>query len=79
MPANSQREQEHREEADGWPSSPRDQQKAIIAMHRDIARNPKVPEAEREAGRERADALEKHLKRLARRKKPKRNCKRTLD
>ena len=69
MPADPQKEQEYREEAERLALLPRDEQKAIIAMHRDIASNPKVPKAEREAGRERADALERHLNRLARRKK----------
>ena len=68
MPANSQREQEHRGGRTPGPAAPR-RSKGNHRDAPDIASNPKVPKAEREAGRERADALERHLNRLARRKK----------
>jgi hypothetical protein len=64
-----EKEQEYREEAERLAQLTRDDQKSIIALHRSIASNPKVPKAERQAGRERADALERYLNRLARRKK----------
>jgi hypothetical protein len=63
------KEQEYREEAERLAQLPREDQKAIIALHRSIASNRNVPKAERQAGRERADALERHLNRLARQKK----------
>ncbi len=63
-------EQEYREEAERLALLPAADQKEIIALHRSIADNPKVPKRERDAGRQRADALERHLKRLARRKMP---------
>jgi hypothetical protein len=39
----------------------REDQKAIIALHRSVADDPKVRKSDREAARERADALEKLL------------------
>jgi hypothetical protein len=60
------REQEHREEAERLALLPVDDQKRILAMHRADAANPKVPKRDREFARERADALEKHLRRLRR-------------
>jgi hypothetical protein len=60
--------EQYREEAERLAQLPRQDQREIIAMHRDIARNPKVPKRDREAGLERADALE-HLLRLARKSK----------
>jgi hypothetical protein len=56
-----EREQEFLEEAERLALLPVEDQKEIIAMHRKIASNPKVPKKEREAGRERADALERLL------------------
>jgi len=54
-------EAEHREEAERLALLPREDQREIIALHRSIASNPKVPKREREAGRERAAALERLL------------------
>jgi hypothetical protein len=61
------REQEYREEAERLAKLPRADQREIIALHRSVANNPKVPKRERQAGLERAAALERLL-RLA--KKP---------
>jgi hypothetical protein len=63
------REQEYREVAERLALLPVEDQRAIIAMHREIAADPKVPKAERRAGQERADAVERHLRRLRRRGK----------
>ena len=62
-------EREYREEAERLAAIPIEDQKEIIAMHREIASNPKVPKRERVAGLARADALERHLRRLNRKKK----------
>lgn len=43
-----------------------DQQRAIIALHRSVADNPKVPKADRELARRRADLLTKFLRQLNR-------------
>jgi hypothetical protein len=59
-------EQEYREEAERLAHLPEADQHEIIAMHRDIASNPKLPKDARQAGLERADALERHLRRLRR-------------
>ena len=48
---------------------PVEDQKQILAMHRAIAGNAKVPKADRQLARERADALEKHLRLLNKSKK----------
>jgi hypothetical protein len=55
------KEQEYRQEAERLARLPVEEQREIIALHRSIAGNPKVPKREREAGRERADALERLL------------------
>jgi hypothetical protein len=55
------KEQEYREEANRLAQLPRADQREIIALHRSIASNPKVPKAERQAGLERAEALERFL------------------
>jgi hypothetical protein len=39
----------------------KDDQRAVIALHRSVARNPKLPEAERIEARRKAAALEKLL------------------
>jgi hypothetical protein len=62
------REREYREEAERLARLPREDQREIIALHRSVADNPKVPKAEREAGKQRADALERLLG-LAKKKK----------
>jgi hypothetical protein len=58
-----------REEAARLAQLPRDVQRKLIAQHRAIAADRKVPKRDREEARERADALEKNLLRLHRRKK----------
>lgn len=55
------KEQEHREEAKRLALLPRADQREIIAMYRTVANNPKVPKRERQAGLERAAALERFL------------------
>jgi len=57
----SDKEQEYREEAERLAPLPREDQREIIALHRAVAGNPKVPKREREAGKQRADALERLL------------------
>jgi hypothetical protein len=64
-------EQETREEAKRLAELPITDQKQIIALHRGIADDEKVPEGDRDFARERADALERHLRRLNREKKRK--------
>ncbi len=66
MPADPIREQEYAEEAADLARLPKADQKEIIALHRSVADDPKVPKVDRQAARERADALEKHLRRMAR-------------
>jgi hypothetical protein len=56
------KEQDYREEAERLALLPEEDQREIIALHRSVADNPKVPKREREAGRQRADALERLLK-----------------
>jgi hypothetical protein len=65
------KEQEYREEAERLALLPGADQREVIALHRSIADNPKAAKADRQAARERADALERHLRRLDRRKKKK--------
>jgi hypothetical protein len=65
-----EQEQEYREEAERLATLPRDDQRQLIAQHRAIAADKSVPKADRKEAKERADALERHLRRLAR-KKPK--------
>jgi hypothetical protein len=73
---NPTKEQEYREEAERLALLPVEDQREIIALHRSVVSNPKVPKREREAGKERADALERLLG-LA--KKKERKTKRSLD
>jgi hypothetical protein len=65
-----EKEQEYREEAERLALIPPDDARKLIAQHRTIAADKSVPKSDRTEGKERADALEKHLRRLAR-KKPK--------
>jgi hypothetical protein len=60
-------DQEYHDEAKRLTLLPVADQREIIALYRSVASNPKLPKHEREAGHERADALEKLLK-LARKK-----------
>src|SRR5262249_7792565 len=55
------KEQEYREEAEPLAQLAVEDQREIIALHRSVASNPKVPKRERKAGLERADALERLL------------------
>jgi len=57
---------EHREEAERLSLVDRKTQQLHIAMLRKIAANAKVPKEDRILAKERADALEKHLKRIRR-------------
>jgi hypothetical protein len=63
------REQEHRDEAERLAALPPEEQMRIIAMHRADAANPKVPKRDRAFAAERADALERHLRRLRKKRK----------
>jgi hypothetical protein len=65
------KEQEYRAEAERLALASREDQKAIIALHRSVADNPKVRKADREAARERADALERLLGLTPKRRKKK--------
>lgn len=62
----AEQEREYREEAERLARLPVADQREIIALHRSVASNPKVPKRDRQAGLERADALERHLRRLRR-------------
>jgi hypothetical protein len=66
-----EREPEYVKEAERLALLPVDDQKEIIAMYRQCADNPKIPKGEREQGRERVAALERHLRRLNTGKKSK--------
>jgi hypothetical protein len=70
------KDQEYHEEAERLSQLPVEDQREVIALHRSIASNPKVPKREREAGKERADALERLLGLV---KKKGRNPKHNLD
>jgi esterase/lipase superfamily enzyme len=61
--------QEYREEAERLAELSRDDQRRAVALIRAPADNPKVGKRDREEARERADALERHLRRLNRKKK----------
>jgi hypothetical protein len=69
MPADPAKEQEYRAEAERLAELPRDVQRQAIALIRAPAENPKVGRRDREDARERAEALERHLRRLNRKKK----------
>jgi hypothetical protein len=53
---------EHRAEAARLADLPRDVQRQLIALHRSVAENRKVPKRDRDAARERADSLERLLR-----------------
>jgi hypothetical protein len=61
MPESDQ-EREHREEAKRLGVLPRNEQRQIVALHRSVADNPKVPKRDREEARSLADALERLLR-----------------
>ena len=58
---DASKEQECREEAERLARLPVEDQRDIVALHRSVAANPKTPKKEREAGLERAAALERLL------------------
>lgn len=60
---------EHVQEAERLAALPRDEQRAIIALHRAVADNPKLGKRDRALAKERADALEALLLGLARKGK----------
>jgi hypothetical protein len=62
------KEQEYREEAERLALLPKADQREIIGLHRSTADNPKAPKPDRQLARERVEALERHLRRLNRRK-----------
>jgi hypothetical protein len=62
-------EQEYRAEAGRLALLPAEDRRAIVALHRSVADDPKVPKRDRDAARERSEALARHLRRLNRRKK----------
>jgi hypothetical protein len=64
-----EQDQETREEAARLAELPVADQKQIIEMHRGIADDAKVPKRDRDLARERADSLERHLRRLNRARK----------
>jgi hypothetical protein len=66
---DSTRDQEYREEAERLAELPRDIQRKLITQHRAIAADKAVPKSDRKEAKERADALEKHLRRLARKRR----------
>ena len=53
----------------GLAMLPTAEQRKIIAMHREVAAGKSVPTAERQAGMERADALERFLRRKKKKRK----------
>ena len=62
---------EHLAEAERLAQLPRDVQQQAVAIIRAPADNPKVGKRDRDLARERADALERHLRRLNRANKRK--------
>jgi hypothetical protein len=63
------REKEYRAEAGRLALLPAEDRRAILALHRSVADNPKVPKRDRDAARARSEALARHLRRLSRGKK----------
>jgi hypothetical protein len=59
---------EHGAEAERLAQLPREVQRKLIAQHRAIAADRKAPKRDRDEAKERADALERHLRRLKRKK-----------
>ena len=62
------KEQEYRDEAERLALLPRDVQRQAVALIRAPADNPKLGKRDREEARQRADALERHLRNLNRQK-----------
>jgi hypothetical protein len=63
-----EQEQEYVEEAERLAVLPVAEQRQIISLHRSVADDAKVPKRDRDLARDRADALERHLRRLNRAK-----------
>ena len=59
------------EEAERLAALPPDDQEAVLDIYRECTGNPKLPRRDREWNRVRVEALERHLKRLKRKKRPK--------
>jgi hypothetical protein len=66
---DADREQQYRDEAERLAELPPDVQRQAVALIRAPSEDPKVRKRDREDARERADALERHLRKLNRRKK----------
>ena len=64
-----EKEKEYREEAERLAELLRDDQRQLIAQHRAIAADKSVPMPDRKEAKERADALERHLRRPVRKKR----------
>ena len=67
----SENEQAYRDEAARLKALPAADRDAVIALHRAVAANPKVPKADRQEARKRADALARLLRRPGRKPKKK--------
>ncbi|HYV36909.1 MAG TPA: hypothetical protein VE988_14480 [Gemmataceae bacterium] len=63
------REREYASEAERLAQLPLDVQRKAVALIRAPADDPKLSKADRAAARDRADALDRHLRRLNSRKK----------
>ena len=63
-----EKDQEYCEEAKRLALLPRNDQRQLIAQHRAIAADRNVPKSDRKEAKERADALERHLRQLVRKK-----------
>lgn len=63
------KEREYAAEAERLALLPVADQREIIALHRSVATGKGVPARDRKAAAERADALERHLRRLNRKRK----------
>ena len=62
-------DQADREEAERLSTLPLDVQRKAVALIRAPADDPKVSKRDRQEARQRADAVERHLRRLNRRKR----------
>jgi hypothetical protein len=66
---NPEQERDYRAEAERLARLPREVQRQAVALIRAPADDPKVDKRNRREARDRADALERHLRRLNRRKR----------
>lgn len=69
MKHTEQHEQEFREEAERLATIPVVDQRAVLAIYRECAENKKLTREDRTWNKARVEAVERHLKRLNRRKK----------